>query len=215
MRQLMLSLKTTASTLWKTSTTSLRGLVARLFSPTTQTKACSGSEKLLSCMDIPSTGTQSKNTQSSTVSQAGRSQWDTFTESLASMPESTEVWLAFVEGTSQESVRCVMRRTDWERVNGVLAGSADMWKVATGKSGKYTESGINLFILKKHDEAHIHKDRTESVSERNDDSFQIQEGDRRAFKEGILLLKRHLDKVRYRTKNRAKKVKRSSRKRKA
>ena len=133
-----------------------------------------------------------KNTQSITDWKQEQSLWDTSTAYNKLTQGDIVVLLVFREGASARSVRCVMRRIDWQRVSGVLGGSTDLYRVTTGKYGKPTESEKNSSSATKANEV-----KHQSVSERGQQQGTVQEGNGRTDFEGVLVFRKPSEKVFY------------------
>ena len=163
----------------------LRWVGVRKSTPTTLKMVSTPWEKYEQSTDTLVECERWKNTQYITDWKKGQSLWDTSTVSSKPTHEDIEVQLVFLVGVSARSVKCVMRKTDWLLLSGVLDGSMDSYKVTTGKSGKPTELEKSLSLATKENE-----DNNQPVSERGKFQKSVQEGDIRTQTERILVFHR-------------------------
>ena len=163
----------------------LKWVGVRKYTPITLKRVYTPWEKYEQYTDTLAGSERWKNTLSTTDWKQGQYLWDTSTASSKPMPEDIEVQLVFLVGVSARSVKCVMRKTDWLLLSGVLDGCMDSYKVTTGKSGKPTELEKSLSSATKENE-----NNNQPVSERGQFQRSVQEGDGRTETERVLVFHR-------------------------
>lgn len=209
-RQPMESLRTFAKTLTAKFASILKLLDVRRFFRTTQKKEFSRLEDYELYTDILVGYERSRNTQSITDWKKEQYLWDTSIAYNKLTPEDIEVLLVFREDAYVRSVRCVMPKTDWQHLSGVLDGYMGSYKVRTGRSGKPIESETSSSSATKQNETE-----DDFVSKRTDGyEGSLQEGIGRIRTSGVLFFQRDIQQIQNEPQGMPKKTQRLSGKRK-